>query len=145
VVTVLAVLRVRSRFASQTRERCPGSYRHSGNSAVKRTPPDHLSDEMKSAWRSWVRRYRFQGHHLRLLTLACEAWDRGAQARTQLETDGLTTTNRHGELRPHPAAAIERDSAIRFARLIRELALSDDDAPNDIRPPRLHGRYTGRA
>ena len=111
---------------------------------MKRTAPDHLSDEMKAAWRSLVRRYKFQGHHLRLLTLACEAWDRRAQARSELDAGGLTVTNRHGELRPHPAAAIEPDSAIRFARLIRELSLSDDDVVDDIRPPRLSGRYAGR-
>jgi phage terminase small subunit len=98
---------------------------------------------MATWWRSITRRYRFEGHHLRLLVLACESWDRRAEARKQLEKDGMVTANRHGELRPHPAVAIERDSAIRFARLVRELALADSDAPDESRPPRLSG-YQGR-
>ena len=65
------------------------------------------------------------------------------QAREQLATDGLTITTRHGEVRAHPCAAIERDSAIRFARLMRELGLSDEgETP---RPPSLRGRYAGRS
>jgi hypothetical protein len=50
--------------------------------------------------------------------------------------------NRHDEIRPHPAVSIERDSAIRFARLLRELGLGDE--PADSRPPALRGRYVGR-
>jgi hypothetical protein len=52
----------------------------------------------------------------------------------------LTITTRHGEVRAHPCASIERDSAVRFARLLRELGLADEaGAP---RPPRPAGRYT---
>jgi len=55
---------------------------------------------------------------------------------------GLTVTDRHGQVRPHPAVAIERDSRVAFVRVLRELGLSDE--ANDSRPPRLTGRYAGR-
>jgi phage terminase small subunit len=64
------------------------------------------------------------------------------QARQQLTREGLTITTRHGEVRSHPCASIERDSAIRFARLLRELGLADE--AENPRPPRLSGRYAGR-
>ena len=80
-----------------------------------------------------------RGEHLEA---ACEAHDRKTEARALLDAEGLTIKNRHGELRPHPGVAIERDSAIRFARMLRELGLSDE--PSDSRPPRLSGRYAGR-
>ena len=64
------------------------------------------------------------------------------EARALVAKEGLTTTNRHGELRPHPAIAIEVASRTAFARCLRELALTDEP---DNRPPRLPGRYQGRA
>ena len=41
--------------------------------------------------------------------------------------------NRHGEIRPHAAVAIETASRIAFARMIREIGL--DLAEPDFRPP----------
>jgi len=37
--------------------------------------------------------YDLEPHHVRLLTLAAEAWDRGQQAREVLDRDGLTYTD----------------------------------------------------
>jgi phage terminase small subunit len=72
-----------------------------------------------------------------LLQLAGEAWDRCEQARHELAKDGLTVPTRNG-LKAHPCIAIERDSRLAFARLIRELDL-DVDPPSSIRtaPPPL--------
>ena len=65
---------------------------------------------------------------MRLLQAAVECWDRLQQARELLARDGLVIEGREVGMRPHPAAAIERDSRIAFARLIRELDL-------DVEPP----------
>jgi len=92
-------------------------------------PPIHLSSSSQQLWRMTVQRYELAEHHLRILQLLCEAWDRTQQARTQLDEEGLTVRGAEGGVRSHPAAAIERDSRLAVARLIRELDL-------DIEPPR---------
>lgn len=80
-----------------------------------------------------------ESHHIKLLTLAAEAWDRCEQARETIATSGLTFTNKWGEPRRHPAVQIEQDSRIAFARLMRELAL-DVAAPDESRPPTIIGK-----
>lgn len=79
--------------------------------------------------------YALEEHHERLLTLACEAWDRAEQAREALLEHGLTYVDRFDCPRPRPEVAIERDSRIGFARLVRELDLDGDPLP-DPRPRR---------
>ncbi|MCC7181171.1 MAG: P27 family phage terminase small subunit [Acidobacteria bacterium] len=109
------------------------------------TPPRHLSAPSRAWWKAIVRDYALADHQLRTLTAACEAWDRKDQARDVLTAEGLTFTTKHGEKRPHPAVAIERDARVAFLRAVRELALEGGDEPEDSRPPRLRGRYQGRA
>jgi phage terminase small subunit len=84
-----------------------------------------------------VAEYRLEDHHVRLLTLACEAWDRAQEARTTLETEGSYFIDRFKQPKAHPAIAVERESRVSFARLLRELDLEGDPQP-DIRPPRRH-------
>ena len=95
--------------------------------------PKHLERATKAWWRALVDEYELEPHHVRLLTLAAEAWDRCQQARQVLAEKGLTYEDRF--LQPHqrPECGIERDSRIAFARLMRELAL-------DVEPPRQLGR-----
>jgi P27 family predicted phage terminase small subunit len=86
-------------------------------------PPPHLSASARQWWETTVEAYVLQEHHVRLLQLACEAWDRSQEARAQLEREGLTIPGREGGIRPHPCVAIERDSRLAVARLVRELDL----------------------
>jgi phage terminase small subunit len=79
--------------------------------------------------------YELDAHHVRLLSLAGGAWDRCEQAREALAAFGLTFTDRHGGVKPRPEIAIERDSRIAFARLVRELDLDAEPGP-EPRPPR---------
>jgi P27 family predicted phage terminase small subunit len=100
----------------------------------------HLSEAMQAWWRSVMDAYELQPHHEHLLEAACDAWDRMVQARETLREDGLTVTTKSGTKR-HPAADIERDSRLAFARLLRELDL-DAPAPRPEpeggwRPPSL--------
>lgn len=76
-------------------------------------------------------------HHLRLLRLACEAWDRTQQARETLDRDGLTVPTGDGGLKAHPCIGIERDSRLAFARLLRELDLDAEPPPDRARAPAL--------
>jgi Phage terminase, small subunit len=109
----------------------------------RRTEFEHLSDRMKAFCAGIRKKYRLGAHHLPLLVAAGESHDRMTQARDLLAAEGLIVQDRHGQPRPHPAVAIERDAVIRFARLLRELAL-EDEISADSRPPRLPGRRYGR-
>jgi phage terminase small subunit len=97
--------------------------------------PEHLRPATKHWWQEVVREYELGSHHLRLLELACSAFDRAEQARAQIAKDGAYVPGRYG-LRSHPAIAVERDARLSFARLLRELDL-DAEAPADRRPPAL--------
>jgi len=99
-------------------------------------PTDHLELSTRTWVESVVKEFVLEDHHFMILVLAGEARDRGRQARELLAREGLTIVDRFGSPRPHPAVAIEKDSAIRFARLVRELGL-DVDGPTEerARPP----------
>lgn len=101
--------------------------------------PEHLSADASRWWLSVVQDYDLEPHHLRLLQSAAEAWDRMQQARTALaKHGGLTFTGANGDLKAHPAIAIERDARIAFARLVRELDLDAEPPAERSRPPALY-------
>ncbi len=102
-------------------------------------PPKHLKPATQEWFASVMRDYELQEHHIRLLTLAGEAWDRGQAAREAVEEHGLTFLDRFKAPHARPEIAIERDARIGFARLLRELCL-DIDPPAENRPPALGGR-----
>jgi phage terminase small subunit len=99
--------------------------------------PAHLADATRKWWKAVVSTYDLEQHHLRLLQLAGEAWDRCQAAREAIGRLGMTY-DADGSPRPRPEIAIERDSRLAVARLIRELDL-DIDAPVSARvaPPAL--------
>lgn len=101
-------------------------------------PPSHLRTATAKWFRQVLTDYELEDHHIRLLTLAAEAWDRSCQAREVIDAQGLTFSDRFGQPKARPEVAIERDSRIGFARLLRELDL-DVEAPSEAnRPPALH-------
>lgn len=102
--------------------------------AKKITPPGHLKPATARWWAAVHEEFELEQHHQKLLTLAAEAWDRACAAREVIDRDGMTFSDRFGQPKPRPEIAIERDSRIGFARLIRELALDGDTTPD--RPPR---------
>jgi len=99
--------------------------------------PSHLAEPTRKWWRSVVKDYVLEPHHLKLLTLAAEAWDRLVEARKRIATDGAYVENPSGVLKCHPAISVERDSRIAFARLIRELDLDGEPLPEPRRMPPL--------
>jgi phage terminase small subunit len=62
-------------------------------------PPAHLSPSARQWWTMTVETYVLGEHHLRLLQLCCEAWDRAQSAREVLDRDGLTMPGREGGIR----------------------------------------------
>lgn len=102
--------------------------------------PSHLSESTRTWWDALTSEFMLEDHHLRLLTLAAEAWDRCQQAREILAREGLTFSDRYGSPRTRPEIAIERDSRLAFCRCLRELNL-DVAPPPEVRIPRAGGRY----
>jgi len=72
--------------------------------------PKHLTAATAAWWIGVVDGYELEPHHVRLLTLAGEAWDRGQQAREALAEHGLTFLDRFETPKARPEVAIERDS-----------------------------------
>jgi P27 family predicted phage terminase small subunit len=97
--------------------------------------PRHLSSRAKAFWRTVLDGHILEPFQLELLRRACEQLDRADQARAVLEREGLTTLDRFGQPKEHPAVAIERQAHLAIARLLRELNL--DVSPPDSRPPTL--------
>ena len=108
--------------------------------AKRPRPPKHLRAATKRWWLRVVADYDLEEHHVRLLTLAGEAWDRCQQAREALAKHGLTYTDRFGSPRSRPEVVIERDSRLAFTRVLRELALDVEVPAEDSRPPAITGK-----
>lgn len=111
---------------------------------AEKAKPIKAPKHLRAATRKWFERvlndYQLEPHHVRLLQLAGEAWDRCQEAREALKKHGMTFENKYGETKIRPEAIIEKDSRIAFARLVRELNLSEEP-PDSPRPSPL--RYGG--
>jgi len=101
-----------------------------------------LPTHIQAATRAWaehvMNEYVLEPHHIKLLVAAAEAWDRYQQARAAIAEHGVTFVDRFGAPRSRPEIAVERDSRLAFARMVRELAL-DVDEPREGRPPAIRG------
>lgn len=91
--------------------------------------PKHLAAATRRWFEEVCSAFVLESHHLRLLALAGETWDRVQEARAALEEHGLTFEDRFGQPRARPEVAVARDGSILFARLVRELGL--DDTPEN--------------
>jgi P27 family predicted phage terminase small subunit len=99
-------------------------------------PPQHLSARSKAFWRRLTGEYVItDAPGLELLRRACEASDRADSAREEIEGDGATFRTRFGEIRVHPAIAVERDARNALRQLLRELRVTAP--PDDPRIGRL--------
>ena len=101
--------------------------------------PKHLKADTRRWFDQVLADFELDAHHVRLLTLAAESWDRCQQARVILDKQGLTYDDRFGAPRGRPEIAVERDSRLAFARLIRELALDVDSPESYSRAPTIAG------
>ncbi len=74
---------------------------------------------------------------LLILMTAMEAFDRLREAQEILKREGITTTDRFGQVKQHPGTMIERDARTALLRSLKALNL-------DIVPPGEIGRPPGR-
>ena len=103
---------------------------------MKPPAPKHLRAPTRRWFVQVTTDYALEPHHVRLLTLAAESWDRCEQAREALVA-GLTYNDRYGCPHQRPEVQIERDNRVAFARLVRELDLDVELPPPGSRPPSL--------
>ncbi len=95
--------------------------------------PAHLSTRGRAFWRSVITEYAIDDPAgLELLRRSCEALDRADGAREIVAAEGATFTTRTGEVRAHPAVAIERDARNAQRQLLRELRITDPPADGQI-------------
>ena len=99
-------------------------------------PPAHLGDVSKAFWRTVTKGWELEPHHVRLLQIACESWDRALEAREAVTASGPYFTDRHGNIKPHPGIAVEQQSRKQFIASLREIGL-DVKAPDSPRAPML--------
>jgi P27 family predicted phage terminase small subunit len=86
--------------------------------------PAHLDETEAALFRRLVQEFAIDDSgSISLLTVACEAHQRMREAREQVAEDGTTFKDRFGQLRQHPAVAIERDARNDFLRAMRVLNL----------------------
>ncbi len=99
--------------------------------------PRHLMHETRQWWSRCAKENNLKEPQLQLLTLAGEAWDRSAHARSLLEQNGLTYLDRFGQPRPRPEVDIEKDAKILFEKLVRSLDRDNQNIPDWIKNARL--------
>ena len=95
---------------------------------TKQLPPKHLSAEARKLWTELRTDYGIDDSAgLTLLRAACEAHDRAQEARKMIGKDGMVSTDRFGQQKPHPAVAIERDARTQVMAALRALKLAPGD------------------
>jgi len=101
--------------------------------------PAHLSKEAKSWWGRIVDEYDIQDQAGQLiLQIGLEAFDRMRLAQGLLKKEGMTTQDRFGQPKAHPATTVERDSRAAMLGALKQLNL--DLEPLNDRPGRPAGR-----
>lgn len=99
-------------------------------------PPKHLQKSTAKWFRSVVDEWDLEDHHVRILTLAAEAWDQIQLCREVIAEGGHTFQDRFQQPKERPEVAIMHNARLAFARLIRELDL-DFAGESPGRPPAL--------
>ena len=101
------------------------------------SPPKDLSRAAKAWYRRLMHEFAIEDEAGRLLLLtAMQAFDRAEDARDLLRKDGITTTDRWGQVKSHPATIIERDSRSGMLAALKSLNLDIEPLRDRLgRPP----------
>lgn len=101
-------------------------------------PPATLGKAGKAYWKTVFESFEVERHHVDLLESACHQLDRAESSRAVIASEGVTTIDRFGQARVHPAVEAERQAHLTFCKLQRELGL-DVLPPEQTRGPRRPG------
>lgn len=100
---------------------------------MKRTPLN-LGKEGRKLWKCIQMSYSIEdAGGLAFLQAACEAFDRVKDAQAQISREGMTISDRFGQMKAHPLCSVERDARSQFLQALKALNL-------DIEPLRDVGR-----
>jgi P27 family predicted phage terminase small subunit len=92
--------------------------------------PKGLSAEARRLWGSITAAYSIEDEAgMLLLQTAMESFDRMRQAQAVIKAEGITTKDRFGQARQHPATLVERDAKNMLMKALGALHL--DLAPSD--------------
>lgn len=104
-------------------------------------PPKGLSPEGRRMWKEIIAEYGIDDSvGLQLLRSACEAFDICQMAQSKIRAEGMTITDRHLQVKPHPLLAAMRDARSSMLNALK--ALNCDLEPLRDKPGRPPG--TGR-
>lgn len=106
---------------------------------------NHLRPATLAWYQDVLTSYVLEPHHIRLLQLACEAFDQSQTCREILAKEGLFVRTKSGIPRTHPAVGVQRDCRIMFARLIKDLALDSEPDPVRVAAAKQAARRRGDA
>lgn len=89
--------------------------------------PKHLNADARRMWARLRADYVLDdAGGLALLQAACEAYQRAQEARAAIDKNGAVLSDRFGQLKAHPACAIERDARGQMIAALRALRLSPE-------------------
>lgn len=97
----------------------------------KHTASRKWGKEAKSVFRGVCKLYDLADHEAETLARACQQLDHAIRAGREVERDGVSTTDRFGQTREHPALASERQCLNSYRLLMRELRLDGAGTTDD--------------
>lgn len=101
--------------------------------------PGHLRPATQAWFRNVCAEWELSEHHVRLLTIAAEAWDQAQAAREVISQEGSTYNDRFGAPHARPEVKVQHDAKNTYMRALRELDLDLQEPPPPAgrRPPSL--------
>jgi P27 family predicted phage terminase small subunit len=97
--------------------------------------PKALTSEARRIYRRLCRAYGIDDEGgFEILRTGLEAWDRMRQVHARIEADGVTFTDRFGQVKAHPLLSVERDARAQYLAALKALNL--DVEPLRDRPGR---------
>lgn len=95
--------------------------------APERPAPDGLTGRAADFWHRILAQYDLLDAEVELLVEACWTMSEVDQLRATLAADGVTVAGSTGQRRVHPAVNEVRQHRLALARLLKQLALPDDE------------------
>lgn len=86
-------------------------------------PPEGLSARSAGLWERVLDQYELSAAELELLAEACRSLDRADQLRAVVDLEGVTTTDRWGGKKLHPAHDGEQRARRDYASFMRQLGV----------------------